>query len=37
MVNVSAAMGGQFAQEADLMTEEIQALGPNPLKTAQTG
>lgn len=32
MVNVSAAMGGQFAQEADLMTEEIRALGPNPLK-----
>ena len=35
MVNVSSAMGGQFAQEADLMTEEILSLGPNPLKNGQ--
>ena len=32
MVNVSAAMGGQFAQEASQMTEEIKTLGPNPIK-----
>jgi coenzyme F420-reducing hydrogenase delta subunit len=32
MVNVSAAMGGQFALDASQMTEEIQLIGPNPLK-----
>jgi len=32
MVNVSAAMGGQFAQDAVEYTEKIRELGPNPLK-----
>jgi len=32
MINVSAAMGGQFAWSAAEMTEEIRRLGPNPLK-----
>ncbi|MCK4488617.1 MAG: hydrogenase iron-sulfur subunit [Anaerolineales bacterium] len=32
MINVSAAMGGQFAFSAAEMTEEIRRLGPNPLK-----
>jgi len=31
MVNVSAAMGGQFAWSAAELTEEIRRLGPNPL------
>jgi coenzyme F420-reducing hydrogenase delta subunit len=34
MVNVSAAMGGQFALDATTMTEEIKILGPNPIKTS---
>jgi coenzyme F420-reducing hydrogenase delta subunit len=32
MINVSAAMGGQFALSAEEYTEEIRLLGPNPLK-----
>jgi hypothetical protein len=32
MINVSAAMGGQFAWSAAELTEEIRRLGPNPLK-----
>jgi len=32
MVNVSSAMGGQFAWSAAELTEEIRRLGPNPLK-----
>ena len=32
MINVSAAMGGQFAWTAAEFTEEIRQLGPNPLK-----
>ena len=34
MINISAAMGGQFAWSAAEFTEEIRRLGPNPLKTA---
>lgn len=34
MINVSAAMGGQFAWSAAEFTEEIRQLGPNPLKEA---
>jgi F420-non-reducing hydrogenase iron-sulfur subunit len=43
MINLSAAMGGQFAWSAAELTEEIKRLGPNPLKSesgvdwAQTG
>ena len=32
MINISAAMGGQFSVEATQMTEEIIIIGPNPLK-----
>ncbi len=31
MINLSAAMAGQFAQSAAELTEEIQEIGPNPL------
>jgi coenzyme F420-reducing hydrogenase delta subunit len=31
MVNLSSAMGGQFAFSAAEMTAEIKRLGPNPL------
>jgi coenzyme F420-reducing hydrogenase delta subunit len=34
MINVSAAMGGQFAWSAAELTEEIRRIGPNPLKNA---
>jgi len=33
MMNVSAAMGGQFAKNATEMSEAIHQLGPNPLRT----
>lgn len=32
MINVSSAMGGQFAYLASEMTSDIQKLGPNPLR-----
>jgi F420-non-reducing hydrogenase iron-sulfur subunit len=32
MVNLSTAMGPQFAERVTEMTEKIQGLGPNPLK-----
>ena len=32
MVNVSSAMGRQFAEEAEDLTRVIQDLGPNPLR-----
>jgi F420-non-reducing hydrogenase iron-sulfur subunit len=32
MLNISAAMGGQFAIAATEMTEKVRKLGPNPLK-----
>jgi coenzyme F420-reducing hydrogenase delta subunit len=32
MINVSAAMGGQFAWSAAELTEEIRRMGSNPLK-----
>lgn len=31
MVNMSAAMGGKFAEEASALVETVAALGPNPL------
>jgi hypothetical protein len=37
MINVSSAMGGQFAWSAAEMTEEIKRLGPNPLRSEQNG
>jgi hypothetical protein len=33
MVNISSAMAGQFAAAAAEMTEQIAALGPNPLRS----
>ncbi len=35
MINVSSAMGGQFAYLAAEMTSEIEKLGPNPLRGAK--
>jgi coenzyme F420-reducing hydrogenase delta subunit len=35
MVNVSAAMGSQFAQSAKEFTETILEIGPNPLNIAK--
>jgi len=35
MVNVSAAMGAQFAEIATEMTEKVRKLGPNPLNNDQ--
>jgi coenzyme F420-reducing hydrogenase delta subunit len=32
MINVSAAMGGQFAWSSAEFTEEIRRMGSNPLK-----
>jgi coenzyme F420-reducing hydrogenase delta subunit len=32
MFNLSSAMGSQFAQMADEMVQQIEALGPNPLR-----
>jgi hypothetical protein len=32
MVNVSAAMAGEFAKLAGKFTEEIRRIGPNPLR-----
>lgn len=32
MVNMSSAMGPQFAEAATQMTEQIRDLGPSPLK-----
>ena len=35
LINVSAAMGRKFAQEAASFTKIIQRIGPNPLKHSQ--
>jgi coenzyme F420-reducing hydrogenase delta subunit len=35
MLNVSSAMGGQFAFAAAEMTAEIKGIGPNPLKRSK--
>lgn len=32
MINLSSAMGGQFAFSAAEMTAEIKRMGPNPLR-----
>jgi F420-non-reducing hydrogenase iron-sulfur subunit len=37
MINVSSAMGGQFAWSAAELTEEIRRMGPNPLKSNGSG
>ena len=33
MVNLSSAMGAQFAETVTEMTEKVRELGPNPLNT----
>ena len=35
MVNVSAAMGAQFAEAVTELSEKIRDLGPNPLRKSQ--
>jgi hypothetical protein len=37
MINISSAMGGQFAFTAAEITAEIERLGPNPLRSNGTG
>jgi hypothetical protein len=37
MINLSSAMGGQFAWSAAEMTAEIKRLGPNPLRANGAG
>jgi F420-non-reducing hydrogenase iron-sulfur subunit len=32
MINLSSAMGGQFAEEMKALTEKVTALRPNPLR-----
>jgi coenzyme F420-reducing hydrogenase delta subunit len=32
MINVSSAMGGQFAWSAAELTQEIRQMGPSPLR-----
>ena len=32
MFNLSSAMAGQFADATRVMTEKVEALGPNPLR-----
>lgn len=34
MINLSSAMGGQFAFSVAEMTAEIKRIGPNPIKKA---
>ena len=36
MINLTAAMGGQFARVAAEMTAEIKGIGPNPLGRERT-
>jgi len=37
MINLSSAMGGQFAFSVAELTAEIEQMGPNPLKAAGIG
>jgi len=37
MINISSAMGGQFAFAAAELTAEIQRLGPSPLRPTGNG
>lgn len=34
MINISSAMGAQFAWSAAELTEEIRRMGPNPLRNS---
>ena len=35
MVNLSSAMGAQFAETVTEITEKVRGLGPNPLRNEQ--
>ena len=35
MINISSAMGGQFADAATEMTEQMTKLGPSPLRETE--
>jgi F420-non-reducing hydrogenase iron-sulfur subunit len=35
MVNLSSAMGAQFAEKVTEMSEKVRELGPNPLNKSQ--
>jgi len=37
MINISSAMGGQFAWSAAELTEEIRQCGPSPLQNSDSG
>ena len=37
MFNLSSAMAGQFADATRVMTEKVEALGPNPLRERVKG
>jgi F420-non-reducing hydrogenase iron-sulfur subunit len=37
MINLSSAMGGQFAWSAAELTEEIRRMGPSPLREVNGG
>jgi F420-non-reducing hydrogenase iron-sulfur subunit len=37
MFNMSAAMAGEFVETASEVSEQITALGPNPLRHSGTG
>jgi F420-non-reducing hydrogenase iron-sulfur subunit len=37
MFNMSAAMAGEFVAKASEVTEQIAALGPNPLRRSGSG
>jgi F420-non-reducing hydrogenase iron-sulfur subunit len=37
MVNMSSAMGAQFAQVSTEITNQIVQLGPNPLRSGRAG
>jgi hypothetical protein len=36
MINLSSAMGGQFAWSAAELTEEIRQMGPSPLRNTDS-
>jgi coenzyme F420-reducing hydrogenase delta subunit len=36
MVNLSSAMGAQFAEKVKEMIEKVREIGPNPLKARMT-
>jgi coenzyme F420-reducing hydrogenase delta subunit len=37
MVNISAAMAGEFIEKATSMYHQLQTIGPNPLRKSSPG